>query len=187
MKRPESRTALVVGGTGMLSAASEHLAAKFDEVAVLARQAKAFSMRSLKFRPYSADWSALAAFLAALDDAVDRHGPFDTALVWCHDEPEGLPLQIAERLARAGGVRRYFHVLGSASAAPDRETDVARLQEKFDSVLHGAWRRIVLGFVVENGSSRWLRNSEIAAGTIRAIDSDTGTTIGTIRPWSLRP
>jgi hypothetical protein len=49
-------------------------------------------------------------------------------------------------------------------------------------------RLAVLGFVVENGQSRWLTDAEISDGVGRALESDDPVTIvGTVTPWSARP
>jgi hypothetical protein len=47
---------------------------------------------------------------------------------------------------------------------------------------------VILGFVLEGGHSRWLRNAEISQGVLQAIDTDAKRfVVGTIEPWSARP
>jgi len=50
------------------------------------------------------------------------------------------------------------------------------------------YQAVVLGFVVDNGASRWLNNDEISAGVLSAIDSEKPVAIvGTVEPWSAKP
>jgi hypothetical protein len=79
----------------------------------------------------------------------------------------------------------YCAVLGSASADPARPE---RLAEWRSLIPAPKLRLAVLGFVVENGQSRWLTDAEISDGVGRALESDDPVTIvGTVTPWSARP
>jgi len=50
------------------------------------------------------------------------------------------------------------------------------------------YRTILLGFVVEGKTSRWLTNNEICDGVIEAIENDArDSIIGTVEPWNKRP
>ena len=50
------------------------------------------------------------------------------------------------------------------------------------------YRRVILGFVVEGGKSRWLTHEEISGGVIEAVQKDAERYIvGTVEPWSMRP
>ena len=53
---------------------------------------------------------------------------------------------------------------------------------------HIRYRQVLLGFVHEDGQSRWLTHKEICAGAIQACASDDTVTIaGQVEPWNLRP
>ena len=50
------------------------------------------------------------------------------------------------------------------------------------------YQAVVLGFVVEDGKSRWLTNAEISDGILAAIASGAPFTIvGTVELWSAKP
>lgn len=182
------KSALVIGGTGMLGAATRGLADRGYLVALFARGATAFAGADPRLRPFTADWSDRAAFLEAVEAAAAAHGPFDKVLLWRHDRPRGLALDVAGVLARHGRTRRFFHVVGSAVSDPSNEGALERAREAFAAVLPGAWRPICLGFRIEGASSRWLTNEEISEGALAAIDADApSATIGVTRPWNRRP
>jgi hypothetical protein len=69
---------------------------------------------------------------------------------------------------------RYFHVRGSAVADPSRTRSEAEEQFAHYPTLH--YLQVILGFVLENGRSRWLTDVEISQGVVTAIE-----------PWSSRP
>jgi hypothetical protein len=47
---------------------------------------------------------------------------------------------------------------------------------------------VVLGFVVENGKSRWLGGDEISSGVLAAIQSgEPLKVVGTLEPWGAKP
>lgn len=49
-------------------------------------------------------------------------------------------------------------------------------------------RIVRLGFVIEAGCSRWLRDEEISIGVYEAFTSDLRNSIvGVIEPWNMRP
>jgi hypothetical protein len=47
---------------------------------------------------------------------------------------------------------------------------------------------VQLGFIIENGHSRWLTHEEISAGVIQAICTKKPVTqVGLLEPWEMRP
>ncbi len=50
------------------------------------------------------------------------------------------------------------------------------------------YQAVLLGFVVEQGRSRWLANDEISSGVFAALESGSAFSIvGTVEPWSAHP
>lgn len=185
--------ALVVGGTGMLRGAVLGLVARGFAVSVVARNARRLarlrddaSKAGGVVRPVCVDYRDADAFAFGLDEAVRDLGPPSLAVVWAHSSAPDAPLAVARLAASGGAAARYVHVLGSAAADPS-QPDVDRAAQ-FAALAHLAYREVILGFVIEGGRSRWLTDDEIAAGVLRAVDTDAPrTVVGVVEPWSARP
>jgi hypothetical protein len=137
-------------------------------------------------RPVCVDYRDEQAFAFGLTEAARDLGTPSVAIVWAHSSAPGAPLAVARLLAAGGAAARYVHVLGSAAADPS-QPDADRAAQ-FAASPHVAYREVILGFVVEEGRSRWLTDDEIAAGVLRAVDTDAPrTVVGVVEPWSARP
>ncbi|MDB4894267.1 MAG: hypothetical protein JWN15_529 [Firmicutes bacterium] len=167
----------------MLREASLGLARTFDTVSVVARHADALAASS-GINPLSLDYSDSAALTRALRQAVETHGPVSLAVCWIHSTAPGALGLVAQELARPGEPARLFHVRGSAAADPSRLP-----RPGLDAVPEPVqYREVILGFIVEGERSRWLTNSEISSGVLRAVASDAARSIiGTVEPWHMRP
>jgi NAD(P)-dependent dehydrogenase (short-subunit alcohol dehydrogenase family) len=185
---------LVVGGTGMLRGVCLHFAALGHNISVIARSHARLSQLAQSAAgmggsiwPLAADYHDDQRLALALRAARTARGPIRLAIAWIHGSAGRAPLLVAQTIAPPAGAAqcRFFHVVGSeaddVAPGPALDRDISTM----DGVLY---RRIVLGFVVEPGGSRWLTNEEIATGVVRAIDHDAlRTTIGTTGPRSARP
>ena len=110
--------ALVVGGTGMLSGAVRGLKARDWTVSVVARRASAFAMREPGVIGLDCNYNDADAFAATLNRARDGQGPIALAVGWFHKlEPSPV---LANRMGSPAAPGRFFHVLGSAMADPER-------------------------------------------------------------------
>jgi hypothetical protein len=187
------RHAFVVGGTGMLRGAVLGLVARGFAVSVVARNARRLATLRDEaaraggvVRPICVDYRDADAFAFGLDEAARDLGPPSLAVVWAHSSAPGAPLAVARLVGAGGAAPRYVQVLGSAAADPSQpEADRAA---QFAALPHVAYREVILGFVVEKGRSRWLTDDEIAAGVLRAVDTDAPrTVVGAVEPWSARP
>lgn len=154
---------LVVGGTGMLAAATRALAAQATSLTLIARAPDALA-RELSAPTVALDWSAPGA----TDRIAALEGRFDTALVWLHDEAAALSRPIEDAL-RPGG--RLVRVMGSLAMdpairdarAPDPRADIAR-------------QLVILGWhhdPAAPGGQRWLSHAEICAGVLAAVRAPT--------------
>jgi hypothetical protein len=188
-----SSHALVVGGTGMLRGVSLALAARGHTVSVVARTSR--RLRALaesagelsgRLHPLALDYHEDARLRAALAAAVDAHGPLALAVCWIHSSAQRALFTVAEVPGGTNAPCRLFRLRGSAlsdPSAPD-PAPASRLA-RFPSL---RVREVILGFVIENGASRWLTDEEISRGVLEAIEADRiRTIVGTVHPWSMRP
>lgn len=182
---------LVVGGTGMLRGVCLALAARGQAVSVVARSHAGLAglmaeARGLPGGVYGcpADYGDENALALAIRSAIIARGGFSLAICWIHASAPRAMGVIAGCLEGRRVAVRLFEVSGSDAADPAR-AGLAERGEEHAGVLR---RRIVLGFVMEPGGSRWLRNEEIVAGVVRATDADAPeSVIGVVRPWEARP
>lgn len=183
---------VIVGGTGMLMEASKALAHRcgiLTSVAGTKRSLlamdRAISGTGCEHRLLALDWSEPDAFVRCVVDYVRRAEVSPSlVLAWLHNDRLGP--RLATALVPENARCAFFQVRGSAAANPAGNAD-ALLQE-CDVPATIDYHQIILGFQIEGGGSRWLRDSEISAGVLTAIDrADALTIVGTVTPWSRRP
>jgi NAD(P)-dependent dehydrogenase (short-subunit alcohol dehydrogenase family) len=172
--------ALIVGGSGMLAGLCRSLCEQSDRVSVLARNEKRIRAIAKDIEAVACDYNdgvVLAETLAALE-------PPDLVVAWIHGRAPQARRALAE-CVRAEG--RFVQVLGSAHGDPSHPERLAEMMRAADGLPIDC-QAVVLGFVVENGKSRWLNNAEISAGVLAAIESAAPLSIvGTVEPWSAKP
>lgn len=180
-----SKKALVVGGTGMLKDVVRWLVEQGYLVAVVGRNRERFErvLQGLS-QPETADYIQLDyhqthELRAAMEALLLRNGPLDLVVSWIHlTAPEALStIQMA--LSRQEQEWRLIQVCGSGAwKKPPQIVPTANCQ----------YRRVILGFVLEGNSARWLYNQEIAQGVVNAIRNDQPLSIvGVVEPWEKRP
>jgi len=144
---------------------------------------------SARIHPLQLDYHDLDALDAAVESAIAAHGPIDLSVWWIHGTAKLATDVLGRRLARQDVHCRIVHVLGSAAGDPS--TDIARKIGRFGRDTRLDYRLAVLGFVVEDGESRWLTDAEICEGVLAAIDDADPNTrvhvVGTVTPWAKRP
>lgn len=179
------KEALVVGGSGMLAEVSRWLAHIGYHVTVIGRDRSKLtrvaetSSTPDRFSLLDLDYQNKPALQQAMSQLRAERGSFDLAVTWIHSTaPDALSV-IQQEFAKQATEWRLFHVCGS------RAWINPPFVEKVDSCLY---RRIILGFVLEEPTARWLTNDEIAHGVIRTIETDQALSIiGTVEPWERRP
>lgn len=185
--------ALVVGGTGMLAGVSLGLAARGYAVAVIARNRARLAYLEERsagmpggIYPLPLDYRHSATLRAALDQHQRDRGPVELAICWIHSVAPEAAFIVADAVARNENQCRFFHVLGSAGADPLKlPADQPAGLASHPGLIY---RQIILGFVREGSSSRWLSDDEISAGVLDAIELDAKLQIvGTVMPWESRP
>jgi len=171
---------LIVGGSGMLAGLGRTLCERAERVSILARNEKRIRAVSDAVEPLVCDYNdgvALAEALSLIEAP-------DLVVAWIHGRAPQSRRAFAECLSAEG---RFVQVLGSALGDPAHPERLAEMAKAADG-LPIDYQAVVLGFVVENGQSRWLSNDEISAGVLSAIDSEKAVSIvGTVEPWSAKP
>jgi hypothetical protein len=119
----------------------------------------------------------------ALDRSVAAHGPIDLVLAWINEAEPLVALSVARALR---GPARFLHVLGSAAGSP--EDPASSIRRPFLEISGIDYAQVILGFALERGGSRWLRDEEISAGVDEVLDRHCERlVVGTVTPWSSRP
>lgn len=170
----------------MLSGLVEALAGDGGRLSLLARRADQYLRAPVN--AFACDYHDEAAFVAAVDAAITRSGPIDTALAWFHSVKLPAARRLAERVGAPGRPGRLVQVLGSATADPSRPDRLATAAGVAEGLADCRLRQVILGFRVEAGRSRWLTDAEISGGVLDALRADqTLSIVGTVEPWSARP
>ena len=181
---------LVIGGTGMLKEVSRQLAYGYDTVSVIGRNKHQMYALSREMEhlngnldPLLLDYTDYDELLNQLETSIERYGGIDLVVSWIHSTAPEAGRLIAEKINGLGVEFRFFDVLGSSYADPSKEEALP------DFALENIkYRRVVLGFIIENSNSRWLTDEEISSGVIDAINNDREySIIGTTVPWDKRP
>jgi hypothetical protein len=188
-----SSHALVVGGTGMLKDVSLELVKRGYIVSVIARNEKGLrglerSANSLSGRinPISLDYHDLTTLRHSLEAATLQYGSIQLAVIWIHRTAEHSLYEIAQFLNNPMGSCEFYHVLGSRAADPNNPDQ--KRKQTFHQLENFSYHEVILGFMIEDGRSRWLTHQEISQGVITALDrKESQWIVGTVRPWSARP
>ncbi|MEK5069057.1 short-chain dehydrogenase [Sporosarcina sp. FSL K6-1508] len=178
MKR--TNHALVIGGTGMLTGVCLYLAREDYSVSVIGRTFSKFKQLHVDSQPNSI-FPLLTDYDTddvdeEVNKAIQERGPFDLIISWTSN------YRVLERICEmnhGNASFRLFHVKGSLRYFKDESI---RIHSRCN------YRKIYLGFVIEESGSRWLTHDEIANGVIKQIriDEEVGI-IGQIHPYEARP
>jgi len=163
---------LVVGGTGMLAGSTWWLAEQGHVVSVISRGVQQISFGHIdgRLNPFMVDYRDSKSLSQAIAEAISSYGPIDLAVFWIHtDVPDAFQVISNEIARNAEDPWRLFHVRGSG----------AHLHPEAPQVPPNClYRQVVLGFVAEEDTSRWLTHDEISGGVIEAIRSDRERSVG---------
>lgn len=182
---------LIVGGTGMLVGAVNSLIEKNCKISITGRN-KAKLDSFIKNNPESAqninlinsDYTDTQNFLSAIQKSEDKFGIVDTAILWVHSDGTNTLIKLIEYLVSRNRNVVIYHIKGSASYKPDaiKIPGIENLKDEID------YREVYLGFMNENGNSRWLTDKEVSDGVIYAFENNLKNhTIGITEPWELHP
>jgi hypothetical protein len=179
--------ALVIGGTGMLSKVSLWLVKEGYNVSVIGRNSERMnqlintSAKGASITPLLVDYSYEIELSEQLKMAIKKNGPIDLVVAWIHSVGKNALNVISQEISSYSHTWRLFHVLGSGS-------NLKEIKNKVNVPNNCFYRQVQLGFIIENGYSRWLTHEEICNGIIESISKDRLVTIvGMLEPWEKRP
>jgi glycerol-3-phosphate dehydrogenase len=179
--------ALVVGGTGMLINASLWLNNHGYHVSVIGRNPERMqnlikkSKNPTEITPILVDYKNDVEFKKQMEYIIQKKGTFDVVIAWVHSGVENVLELISEKNSKNNNKWTLIHVLGSSS-------DLKEIKSEVPVADNCLYRQVQLGFIIENGHSRWLTNEEISIGVIEAMMNDKLTNIvGVTEPYGKRP
>ncbi|MEM7737761.1 MAG: hypothetical protein AAF267_18440 [Deinococcota bacterium] len=191
---------LAIGTTGMLAAATRTLAQHASQMTCLARTPASLArlvasmpqdatkihtaeIHTAEVHTVTADYQDSHAFMDVIDRAT-QHAPIDMVVAWFHQPGMESCSKLISYLDAQARPVDMFHVVGSAARDPSNPD--LWPQPEANSIV--TYHQIILGFVLEGESSRWLTHQEISEGLLEAIHHRHNKHIvGTVRPWSARP
>ena len=175
-----NKHALVIGGTGMLGDVCIALARKGYLVSIIGRTRSKFQ-RIISDSPVDSIFPIVVDYdssevMEEVTNVIEEKGSIDLIVSWTPN------YSALERICEANrGIDhfRLFQVKGSRRYFIDEELQIPE---------NCTYRKVFLGFMLENERSRWLTHEEISSGVISQIESDQPTgIIGQIQPYELRP
>lgn len=144
----------------MLEEASRAIAQKSEKVTLIARSPEKLA-NDINARSISMDWNDAASVQKALQ-ILREEDSIDCLVTWIHDK--GLPcLPDFEKLLTDGA--RSIRVHGSAAGDP-----ADGIKTDPPAPAHISRQNVVLGWMNEHGTKRWLTNHEISGGVIYAFN-----------------
>ncbi len=176
--------ALVIGGTGMLAKATRHVIANSDHVSIFGRSYLRLNgfIKNKNTSRIHGDYHKEDEFIEKLNKQIAQYGMPDLFLCWMHSSGKEVFERIMRLLDESPNTEIY-HVLGSAHYDPSNIS-----KEWYKPCPNTKYRKIILGFKIDQGLSRWLFQEEISDGTIEAIETKVDEyVVGQIEPWDMRP
>jgi len=176
----------------MLKPVSLYLAKQGYVVSVVARASErlnALAADEPAINPVQIDYHDIGAFAEKLREAVAKHGQLELAVVWIHRTAMPAYYAVAQFVGSQEKPGRYVHVLGSPTADPADSAMQEERRSRFAALRNVKYQEVILGWMVEDGKTRWLKQEEIANGVIYAVQhAETQQhVVGTVTPWEMRP
>lgn len=190
--------ALVVGGTGMLRPVVHYLIKTGWQVSVIAKTERSLNIlrdeissecylksesktKLNRLYTFAVDYANTEQLQNVLKSMVTIHEPITLTIAWIHSSSPEAVLTVAQ--AVEGDFFQIRSAIVSQKSYQD-PFDIASVQK----MTHLNYYRIILGFQMDDYSTRWLTNKEIADGVIAALQSKQGSNIiGVVEPWGQRP
>ncbi len=156
------QSALVIGGSGMLSDFCKELAKHYAKVGVVGRtKAKMHSLtHTTNITPVYVDYTDTLVLQHELERFAKNFGTPNLVVAWIHTHASDAVLVAAQYCSGA-----FYEITGQSGAQPGH---VSRHHEASIAKLGIEYHRIILGKI----GNRWLTNSEISAGVAKAIRSN---------------
>lgn len=170
----------------MLTKVTEYLSESYDTVSAISRDEKKINPNLKNINPLILDYSYYKVLSEKLHTAIEKFGNIELVVSWIHSTAPLAPNIIADKLNFYENSFRFFDILGSAYANPSKNSIEREIALKENENL--LYRKVILGFKIEDNSSRWLTNDEISSGVIEAItNGEEEKVIGVVSPWDKRP
>ena len=170
IKEIAMKNALVVGGTGMLSNVSLWLADKGYHVSVIARNSEKMNLllekglAHYRITPMLVDYRNDKELRTHINSFQQKYGKINLVVAWIHSIAENALNIIIEEVDAGNHHWSLFHILGSTA-------DLNEIKQR--NVSSGyQYHQVQLGFINQNGLSRWLTHEEISNGVINSILKD---------------
>lgn len=183
---------LVIGGTGMLRGVSLAQVQVGNTVSVVARSHNKLAQLQRDaerlqgtLHPIAVDYTNGKQLREKLELAAAHLGSYTQAFCWIHSTAPQTPAVVASTLAHTSSGCVYMDICGSAVANPLHPA--ASNEHIIRNYPELQYRKVVLGFIIENTQSRWLTHSEITAGVLQAVENKDDTIVGVVHPWSAKP
>jgi len=180
---------LFIGGTGMLQKACSHLIENKFKLTIVGRNENRLQYFKdnyplAEIQLYKVDYTNENSFLTIIQKDVIENGNYSTVVCWMHSSGTTALEKLITLLNKSSTAVKFYHILGSYDSRKPADNSIL----KHIDTKRIDYRKIVLGFVHENGRSRWLSHQEISEGTTAAIESNSKAfVIGQVEPWHLRP
>jgi len=177
----------------MLKPVSLYLAKQGYRVSVVARASERLNAlvdeTKAAINPVQVDYHDVGMLAEKLQEAVAKHGPLELAVVWIHSTAMPAYYTVAQFVGSQEKPGRYVHVLGSPTADPLNVAAQEERRSKFAALKNIKYQEVVLGWMVEDGKTRWLKQEEIANGAIYSVEHPEKQQhiVGTVMPWEARP
>lgn len=195
--------ALLIGATGMLWPLVEALLYQgvhgqpLERITLLSRSQETFARRcaglpseqAARLHFLCADYHDLSLLARVLEQAPLPSRQSELVIAWIHSSAPGALPTILDHLdlpeTRATQVVQLF---GSASQRADADAFHQSQCAEVGERVNVSYQRVILGFVREQESSRWLTDREISRGVIDALETFVQEHIvGILKPWHHRP
>lgn len=176
MKQIVFDTSLLVGATGMLSAAAEWVATRSDKVILVSRGASSSSLSCREnVEALDLDWRDPIRFASTIR-SVGMFEKVELAVLWIHGNGAEAAQWLLAELSRRPCL--IVQVSGSQAIKDLERRDVL----PFDIRGQARLITVTLGAKWEAGRKRWLTWEEISAGVVVAIDTRESCAIGSLSP-----
>lgn len=155
----------------MLKDASVALASKTTILSSVARTKSSLNALDAHLKDFAGthhllqlNWANRSDFLDSLSTHINNIGIPSLVVAWLHNDDLGL--DVARLCTSQNKHCDFFQVRGSMAA--DSHADATQFAAQFDSLQGVTFHQVILGFVRTTSGSRWLQNSEISEGVLRA-------------------
>ncbi|QND45963.1 hypothetical protein HB780_09630 (plasmid) [Rhizobium lusitanum] len=174
MKKIEFDASLLIGTTGMLTAAAEWVVGRSGRVILVSRNASSSTLcRYNNVEALDLDWRDPLPFVSTIVE-MPRFESAQLAVIWIH----GSGAEAAQRLLVALSHRPCLIVQVRGSQALQ---DIGTRQDPpFEMRGRARLITVTLGAKWEAGRKRWLTWDEISAGVVTAINARESQVIGTL-------